>query len=458
MKKLIITALSAAATAAAAAQSLPETGYDDVTYSSIAYRYPTREDAAAHGQGENDYRMKLQIPSPVRSESGTRYSFAFDMPPVWLERDIMLHTEGGRNSHIIYVNGIRAGSARDSRLPSSFDITQALKDGGNSIDIIITPDTDEPESASADPGRPASESVVLTARPRPGIEDVVVSAVPDSTGKHGILTVDIIVYNPYNYPEPITVGYDIYSPEKKLKTYDFREASVRARSRDTVRFEAPIYGTPERMWSASSPKLYDLTLVTRKNGIITEYIPLRIGFTDTEWNGEGLLRNGLPEELKPVRYNAPQDMKTAEDDLKGIKKRGYNAVFPDYPQPGWFYDLTDRIGLYVIDRANINSAHKPDGKQVGGTLANNPRWKDEYTARVKGMYYRSRNHPSVVAWALGAPAGNGYNMYKAYQWLHEQDSVRPVVFSGAAGEWNSDFELPDAVDFDLLPPLAGRRR
>ena len=39
---------------------------------------------------------------------------------------------------------------------------------------------------------------------------------------------------------------------------------------------------------------------------------------------------------------------------------------------------------------------------------------------------------------LGGESGNGYNMYKAYQWLKSVERERPVLYGDAAGEWNSD--------------------
>ena len=67
-----------------------------------------------------------------------------------------------------------------------------------------------------------------------------------------------------------------------------------------------------------------------------------------------------------------------------------------------------------------------------------PSLADEYLERVKAMYYRSRNHTCVVAFALGGESGNGYNMYKAYEWLKSVEKSRPVIYTDADGEWNSD--------------------
>ena len=139
---------------------------------------------------------------------------------------------------------------------------------------------------------------------------------------------------------------------------------------------------------------------------------------------------------KPAVSDA--DRKTTLAELKALKAKGNNTICPDYPQPGWFYDLCDELGLYVIDCANINAPEKRDDRKVGGTPSNDPSLADEYLERVKAMYYRSRNFTCVIAYSLGGPSGNGYNMYKAYQWLKSVEKSRPVIYSDTDGEWNSD--------------------
>ena len=72
-------------------------------------------------------------------------------------------------------------------------------------------------------------------------------------------------------------------------------------------------------------------------------------------------------------------------------------------------------------------------------LEYNPDLVGEYLARIKAMYYRTRNHSCIVAYALGGDdAGNGYNMYKAYQWLKGVEKNRAIICTSAEGEWNTD--------------------
>jgi beta-galactosidase len=40
----------------------------------------------------------------------------------------------------------------------------------------------------------------------------------------------------------------------------------------------------------------------------------------------------------------------------------------------------------------------------------------------------------------GDESGNGYNMYKAYEWLKSVEKERPVIYMGTEGEWNTDLQ------------------
>jgi beta-galactosidase len=180
-------------------------------------------------------------------------------------------------------------------------------------------------------------------------------------------------------------------------------------------------------------------LYIKRNGMLWEYIPLKVGFGRTEYRDGKLYR--FDKELvlkKKEHFNAKADRAQTLREVEALKKQGINTLCPDYPQPKWFYDMCDKAGMFVIDCANINSPTNSSNRAIGGTPANDPKLVDEYLQRVKSMYYRSRNHSCVIAFSLGGESGNGYNMYKAYEWIKSVEKRRPVFYVGAEGEWNTD--------------------
>ncbi|MBQ8272286.1 MAG: hypothetical protein IJZ09_04700 [Tidjanibacter sp.] len=446
MRKRLLTLLASLLTLSAMAQS--SNGY---TNEGIAPRrtefisYSTRNAAEKGDRSVERYYLNLQYKQTqtLTNESGERVAlYEVEIPLVWRDRDIFLHTEGGAAEKRIEVNGSTVGSCRDNRTPSEFLISKYIKDGITQI-AIISPAECDLRPAEMLGENPLEEQIFLYSQPPIHIHDILVSAKPNEEGRYGVLTMDVVVSSSRRTTEQISVGYDIYSPEKELKYYDLREVSVAGMGLDTLRFSTNIYGAMERLWSAESPKLYDVTLYLKRSGIISEYINIKVGFGTTTYADGQILRNGKPIDIRAAHYTTTSGAKTTEADIKALKKQNINTLYTPHPQPYWFYDICDRVGMYVVEQANINTDPKGGDRSRRGTLANNPQWLNEFLGRVESSYYRVRIHPSIVAWSLGGNSGGGYNMYKCYEWLKEREMERPVVYG--SGEWNSDLRLPEAL-------------
>lgn len=443
MRRLATIICALLATLSLAAQS-----NNNISYKGVAPRrsefisYSTRNAAEKGNRLSEKYYIDLQRQQITTSQGAdgekiTAYEVV--IPLLWRDRDTFLHIEGDGGESIIKVNGKSVGECRDDRTPSEFNISKFIRDGITRIEIINPAECDL-RPAEMLTQRPAYKQIYLYSQPPICIHDVIVEAAPDKSEKHGELKLQVVVNASLDRYEKVSVGYDIYSPEKELKYYDVREIELKGAGLDTLTFTTNIYGAMERLWSAESPKLYDVTLYLKRNGIILEYLCIDVGFGQTTYADGKILRNGEPIDIKAARYNSAESEKQTKTDLNTLKKSGINTLYPDYPQPYWFYDLCDEIGLYVIEQANINTDPKAGDRSRKGTLANNPKWVGEFLERAKGCYFRVRNHPSVIAWSLGGASGNGYNMYKCYEWFKSQESQRPIVYRD--GEWNSDLVLP----------------
>ena len=377
-----------------------------------------------------------------------QYRAQIEIPYLWLDRDLFLHVEGVGGGYSLYVNGRRIGYANDSRTPAEFPISPAVTDGVNTIAIEVYGfsagnwmETLIPQTAAGTLGK-----IYLYSQPKLRIEDFVVETSPDSARVHGNVDFAVVMSNSYRSAEKVTLGYDIYSPAGKLLTYNLVEREIPGESTDTIRCHELLYHVMKSAWTPDAPTLYELMLYTRRDGRIIEYIPLRFGFKDVELRDGELWINGSRASLAAADYDAAPDAAATERELKALKKGGFNTVCVSYPQPAWFYGLCDRVGCYVIDQANVNAGYRTDDPNVGGSVANAPDFLPQFIDRVCAMQGRSKNHTSVVALSLGGHCGNGYNLYKAYQWLKAADSLHLVTYRDAQGQWNSDFDFPATRD------------
>ncbi len=361
-----------------------------------------------------------------------------ELPTAWSDYNVYLHIQNTIKAYDLVVNEQLVASVEDSYTPSDFLLSPYLRQGKNEILLLLR----RSEAINLHEGSKSNlveqfRGSYLFAQHRKHIYDY--DARIAQNGKTLSLELDIAVRNDFNFEEPVLVGYDIYSPENKLIDYAVREFTVAGRSIDTLRIRTSLGEESRFLWSAKNPKLYRLTLYTKRDGKPREYLSFYLGAGESTFADGKILRNGTPIDVKSVRYNARTTYNEALSEIKAFKAKGINTLLPDNPQPEWFYDICDNLGVYVIERANINPTEEPNNRKIGGTPSNNPELVGEYLARVKAMYYRTRNHSCIVAYALGGDeAGNGYNMYKAYQWLKSVEKNRAVICTSADGEWNTD--------------------
>ncbi len=402
-------------------------------------------DIRGEAESEDLANATYYLPLTQRAvKTGEGYAVEVNIPYPWLDRELFLHV-AGLPEIAVYVGDKPAGKAQDSRLPAEFNISKVVESGLNVVRIVaggatgralenILPETD------------AQPEIYLYSQPKLRIVDYTLRAAPDSTNHHGILDLDVAVGNSYNSPEQVTIGYDIYSPAGKLLYYDMKNVRLAGQGADTVRFSQKIDGATHNLWSAENPALYKMMVYLKYDGRTIEYIPSKTGFGTTTWSPEGISRNGKPVAVRAAAYNAAPDRKAAEGTLRSLKGAGINTICVGYPQPEWFYDLCDVVGLYVIDQVNINSGFEVHNRNVGGALSNDPAWLPLFRVRSQYTCERVKNHPCIIAWSLGGECGNGYNMYKSYLWLKNADP-RPVIYRDAQGEWNSDLPYPEATPY-----------
>ncbi len=405
--------------------------------------YDKRADAKSDIRTNNDKYIDLRPTLQFEGEGSVRavYEQEIDVPASWNDYNAYLHAENVGGDYTIFINGAQITSAIDCFTPTEIYISPYLVQGKNVIAVVVV---EEPYMAAVAEGltmpqRQQFDNCYIFAQRRLGIYDFNVRLVPDSLERFAELRLDVLADNSFSSDEVIEVGYDIYAPDGKLMEYSVNDLALEKFTRDTLSFKPYIYHSNPNRWSPANPKLYDLTLYVKRSGILWEYIPLKVGFAEYGYTEDGAITAfGKPLTLKKEVYNAAADRATTEREIKAMKQRGINCLMPDYPQPRWFYDICDRVGIYVIDCAAVASPSCADNRAIGGTPANAPELVDEYLRRVESMYHRAQNHVCIIAFSLGKKAGNGYNLYKAYELLKSKGDSRAIIYEDADGEWNTD--------------------
>ena len=431
MKRFVATILALTALITLSAQQVYRTEFSV---------FDLREAALKNDHSKTERHIRFAPKSIEAVDKVEVVGQTIDLPTAWSDFNVYIHIQNTIKAYDLVVNEQLVASVEDSYTPADFLLSPYLRQGKNEILLLLR------RSQCIELNNGAQSNLVeqfrgsyIFAQHRKHIFDYDARIVQSENGKSLALELDIVVRNDFNFEEMVQVGYDIYSPENKLIDYAVREFPVAGRSVDTLRIRTSLGEESRFLWSNASPKLYRLTLYTKRDGKPREYISFRVGAGRTTFADGKILRNGKAITIKSARYNARTTYAEALNEIKALRAKGINTLRPDNPQPEWFYDICDGLGMYVVERANINPNEGSNNRKMGGTPSNNPELVGEYLSRVKAMYYRTRNHTCIIAYALGGDqAGNGYNMYKAYQWLKGVEKERAVICTSADGEWNTD--------------------
>ena len=437
MKRFVLLGLALFSIISAVAQSAR-------VYRSEFITYDKREDAVADKRDEIARYMDFKPVSVDVVDGAARYMQKFEIDATMNDYNLFFHVENHDSAYTLYINNQLVAEVDDPYTPADFMISRFLRQGVNEILMCMRRSyTPQLHEGVIQPEFKLFENSYLFAQRRLSVRDFNIILEPDSTRKFAQLKLDVIIANDFNFEETIQVGYDIYNPKGKLMDFSVNSLTVDGRSMDTLSFKPYIYHAYDFKWGDGQRPLYDVMLYIKRNGMLWEYIPLKVGFGKTEYRDGKFYRfDKVLTIQKKEHFNAMPDRQQTYKQIEQMKLRGYNTLCPDYPQPKWFYDMCDKAGMFVIDCANISSPTNSSSRAVGGTPANDPKLLDEYMQRVKAMYYRSRNHSCIIGFSLsGTVSGNGYNMYKAYQWLKSVEKRLPIFYDSAEGEWNTDSKL-----------------
>lgn len=237
MKKLSIAVASVLIAATAYGQSAR-------IYRTEFVPYDTREDALAKNCANTVHYLRYS-PTAIGSDGKTEIvGETVAIPTSWSDYDVYLHIENTIKAYDVSINGRTVAGTDDSYTPADYLISPYLRQGGNEIALRLRR-ADAPElNDDAKSGlREQFAGCYIFAQHKLHVFDYDAAIRFDESGRNAVLTLDVVVGNSFNYPEPVNVGYDIYAPNGKLIDYAVREIVVDGRSRDTGSAYAPRSAT-----------------------------------------------------------------------------------------------------------------------------------------------------------------------------------------------------------------------
>ena len=331
---------------------------------------------------------------------------------------------GVSNNLSLYVNGKFVGYSEGSHNTAEFDITALLTEGANEILAVVFK---------------WCNGTFLECQ--------------DMFRENGIFR-DVLLYN---YPENYLYDYETvtekaengYNLTVKTALGDNKDCKVLARIFDKEKnliaekeaegeTEITFEGLDVTEWNAEIPVCYALYLTVIADGKEKMSVRQFIGFKTIEIKNGVFYVNGKPIKVKGVNHHDTDlhkgysmSLEDMERDIRLMKELNVNGVRTShYPPDPYFITLCDINGLYVIDEADIETHGCGEMFDNMDAISHDIRWAKHYVDRVKRMYFRDRNHPSIIMWSLGNEAGGYKCQDRCYKFLKSTGTPVPVHYEG----------------------------
>jgi len=389
--------------------------------------------------------LKINVPSPwqadprfCKHDGSAWYQREFDVPPNWLQKDLVVILGFGAVDYFtkVWVNNNFVGTHEGGYLPFEFDITSFIMVGINSIKVLVE---DPPEIFSEIPHGKQSwygmlsgiwQSVWIESRHGTHIQKISITA------NDFLLSVNVRLSSTLKE----SLNAKVTDPMGNVAAHI--ESSV-------LNFIIPIDNPIQ--WSPENPNLYTIKISVGED-TLTETFGFR---TIQKQNGQIYLngkpiylRAALDQDYYPDLICTPPSQEFIEDQLKKAKILGFNCI---------------RVHIKIADPRYYAAADKI-GMLVWTELPNHILLTNESKQRMKetliGMVERDWNHPSIIIWTIineawGVDVSNPDHrlwLLKLYELMKSLDPTRLIAGNSPCwGNFNVASDIDDYHMYNAMP-------
>jgi beta-galactosidase len=412
-------------------------GHDRPHYTNVIMPFPNPPPSVPEQNPTGLYRTTLTVPSD------------------WSGRRVILHVGGAESVLYVWLDGQPVGLAKDTRLPSEFDLTPYVRAGSSQVlaavvvkwsDASFIEDQDQWWMGGI------HREVYLYSQAEHFLEDVFVRGDLADNLRDGRLRVSVRLGAPDLEAKGCKVRVQLYDAKGHAvlrKPAEGLPASedVWRNPRKLVEFNLPV--RRPLLWSAEVPNLYTaVTTLVAPDGREVEHTSARVGFRRVEVRNRQMLINGQPVRITGVNRHEHDDTHgkavTREGmlrDIRVMKQFNVNAVRTShYPNDAYWYDLCDEHGLYVFDEADVES------HAFYQEVCRDNRYAPAFLDRGLRMVERDKNHPSIIAWSLGNESGYGAHHDAMAGFIRHRDPSRLLHYEGAiTWDWQTGQSATDLI-------------
>ena len=381
--------------------------------------------------------------------TNTRYPFPMDPPYVPAENPCgayvhhfvykredeapraYLNFEGVDSCFYVWLNGSYVGYSQVSHGTSEFDVTGVIRDGDNTLSVLVLKWCDGSYLEDQDKFRMTGifRDVYLLKRPEEGIFDYFLTTTIGNNRAH---VQAAITFNGKEIPVKVTVT------DRDGNTVACKEGYP-VDGKIEFDIENPV------LWNAEKPYLYTVIFEAGQEVIVDRLGIREIAIRDgvVYLNGEKIKFHGVNRHDSDPVTGFTISLDQMKRDLRLMKEHNVNAIRTShYPNAPQFYQLCDEYGFYVIDEAD-NESHGTGyiymenrttevwRDRWNRAIADNPEFTEATVDRTKLLVERDKNRPCVVIWSMGNECAYGCTFEAALSWTKSYDPTRLTHYEGA---------------------------
>lgn len=353
---------------------------------------------------------------------------------------LLLHFEAVDYQSIVWVNGKEVGGHVGGNLPFSFDITDQVKAGRNTLVLKVVDRTNMDDSFQLRGKQRLVNRGIFYTRVSGIWQSVWLEPVPENHIKS--LKVGTKMNGEIRI-EPSFVG------QGNIRTEAWLDGRKVAEGSTVVKVDQP------KLWSPASPTLYQLKVFMQDESgqdldRVESYAGIRevgkIKDKDGNWrftlNGKTIFHWGpLDQGWWPDGLLTPPSEDAMLFEINFLKQAGFNMIRKHIKvEPRLYYYHCDRLGMLVW-QDQVSGGPNPNWYRLDPSRNKKHRspepgdpidaeWPDaaheQWMAELKGMIDHLYNYPSIVSWVPFNEAWGQHRTMEVGEWVMKYDPSRSI--------------------------------
>lgn len=351
-----------------------------------------------------------------KQEINMWYRRSVDVPSGWKNKQVIIHFDAVAYHTTLFVNGHKAGTHAGSYDAFSFDITQYLTSGKNTL-VVAVQDLNDGRVPSGKNGprgdytfcsgiwrtvwlEPVSKIHIENIRLLPDLANSRLKVLVNTTGDARVTAVALDGGQLVSVAEAVS-GAGFYLPIKSPK-----------------------------LWSPDEPFLYDLTISLKDgHGKVVDDVKSYFGMRDIKLgkvngvnrplvNGKFIMQLGLLDQgYWPDGILTPPTEEALKSDIRFTKNAGFNLIRKHMKtEPQRFYYWADKLGLFVWQDMPAIWYQNEDTAKV----------RTEFRRELKAVMDEHYNSPSIITWVPFNENWGAFDVKEITDWVKKYDPSRLV--------------------------------